>query len=221
GQPPRYHRNDAMPTLQTIILAVYFIVIFGVGLYATRFIDDTTDFLLAGRRLGLVLATATLCATPFGGGFVMGSGEWGFEYGLTGIAYAVGVGLSLVVLGLVAARRMRKLAMFTVPDYLATRYDSELVRFLGALLSLVAIIGIIGAQVWAARSALSIIGLDPTWAAIAATLLFIVYTAMSGLWGVTLTDAVQLAIIFIGVPIAAFMALGETGGFAGIRDGIE
>src|SRR5699024_909959 len=152
---------------------------------------------------------------------VMGSGEWGFEYGLTGIAYAAGVGLSLVVLGLVAARRMRELAMFTVPDYLDLRYDSKLVRFLGALLSLVAIIGIIGAQVWAAQGALSIIGLDPTRAAIAATALFIVYTALSGLWGVTLTDAVQLAIIFIGVPIAAFMALGETGGFAGIRDGIE
>ncbi len=210
-----------MPTLQAIILAIYFIVIFGVGVYATRFIDDTTDFLLAGRRLGLVLATATLCATHFGGGFVMGSGEWGFDYGLTGIAYATGVGLSLVVLGLVAARRMRGLAMFTVPDYLALRYHSNVVRVLASLLSLVAIVGIIGAQVWAAQGALSIIGLDPTWAAIAATGLFIVYTALSGLWGVTLTDAVQLAIIFIGVPIAAFMALGEVGGFAGIREGIE
>ncbi|HSH27246.1 MAG TPA: sodium:solute symporter family protein [Wenzhouxiangella sp.] len=210
-----------MPTLQAIILAIYFIVIFGVGVYATRFIDDTTDFLLAGRRLGLVLATATLCATHFGGGFVMGSGEWGFDYGLTGIAYATGVGLSLVVLGLVAARRMRGLAMFTVPDYLALRYHSNVVRVLASLLSLVAIVGIIGAQVWAAQGALSIIGLDPTWAAIAATGLFIVYTALSGLWGVTLTDAVQLAIIFIGVPIAAFMALGEVGGFAGIRAGIE
>lgn len=210
-----------MPTLQVIILAVYFIGIFGVGVYATRFIDDTTDFLLAGRRLGLLLATATLCATHFGGGFVMGSGEWGFDYGLTGIAYATGVGLSLVVLGLVAARRMRSLAMFTVPDYLALRYHSNVVRVLSSLLSLVAIIGIIGAQVWAAQGALSIIGLDPTWAAIAATGLFIVYTALSGLWGVTLTDAVQLAIIFVGVPIAAFMALGEVGGFEGIRQGIE
>src|SRR5699024_7917809 len=152
---------------------------------------------------------------------VMGSGEWGFEYGLTGIAYAIGVGLSLVVLGLVAARQMRKLAMFTVPDYLALRYHSNVVRVLGSLLSLVAIIGIIGAQVWAAQGALSIIGLDPTWAAIAATGLFIVYTALSGLWGVTLTDAVQLAIIFIGVPIAAFMALSEAGGFPGIRAGID
>ncbi|NBB92788.1 MAG: sodium:solute symporter family protein [Gammaproteobacteria bacterium] len=210
-----------MPDLPLIILAAYFLVIFGVGVYATRFIGDTTDFLLAGRRLGLPLATATLCATHFGGGFVMGSGEWGFEHGLTGIAYAAGVGLSLVVLGLVAARRMRRLAMFTVPDYLGLRYGSEAVRLLGSLLSLVAIVGIIGAQVWAAQGALSIVGLDPTWAAIAATLLFIVYTALSGLWGVTLTDAVQLAIVFIGVPVAAVMAVNEAGGMTGIRAGID
>ncbi|WP_376695160.1 hypothetical protein [Wenzhouxiangella sp. EGI_FJ10305] len=97
-----------MPNLQVILLALNFVVIIGVGVYATRYIDDTTDFLLVGRRLGLLLATATLCATHFGGGFVMGSGEWGFDYGLTGIAYAAaGVGLSLVVLRLVAARPVR------------------------------------------------------------------------------------------------------------------
>lgn len=206
-----------MPSLQLVVLIVYFVGLFGVGLYATRFIGSNTDFLLAGRRLGPVLATATLCATHFGGGFVLGSGEWGFTHGMTGIAYAAGVGLSLVLLGFVAARKMRRLAMFTVPDYLELRYNSKLARLLGTLLSLVAIVGIIGAQVWAAQGALSILGVDPTWAAVAATLMFIVYTAMSGLWGVTLTDAVQLAIIFIGVPIAAVLAVGEAGGFEGIR----
>jgi len=210
-----------MVSTQLVVLAVYFVVIFGVGVYAARFVDDHTDFLLAGRRLGLGLATATLCATHFGGGFVMGSGEWGFEHGMTGIAYAAGVGLSLIVLGLVAARRMRRLAQFTVPDYLALRYRSDAVRLLGTLLSLIAIIGIIGAQVWAAQGALSVLGIDPTRAAVAATLLFIVYTAMSGLWGVTLTDAVQLAIVFVGVPIAALLALGEAGGLDGIRIAID
>jgi SSS family solute:Na+ symporter len=209
-----------MPSVQIVVLSIYFLLVFGVGVYASRFIGNTTDFLLAGRRLGLALATATLCATHFGGGFVLGSGEWGFDYGMTGIAYAAGVGLSLVALGLVAARRMRTLALFTVPDYLAHRYRSQTVRVLGTLLSLVAIIGIIGAQVWAAQGALSIIGLDPTRAAVAATVLFIVYTALSGLWGVTLTDAVQLAIIFIGVPVAAVLAVGEAGGLAGIRESI-
>ena len=208
-------------SLQLIVLIVYFAGLMAVGVYATRFIGSNTDFLLAGRRLGPVLATAALCATHFGGGFVLGSGEWGFEHGLTGIAYAGGVGLSLVLLGFVAARKMRRLAMFTVPDYLEIRYRSKTVRLLGALLSLIAIVGIIGAQVWAAQGALSILGVDPVWAAAIATLMFIAYTALSGLWGVTLTDAVQLAIIFVGVPIAAVLALGEAGGFEGIRIAIE
>ncbi len=214
-------RSRFAMSLQLTVLAVYFIGLLAVGVYAARLIGSNTDFLLAGRRLGPVLATATLCATHFGGGFVLGSGEWGFEHGLTGIAYAGGVGLSLVLLGFVAARRMRRLAMFTVPDYLEIRYRSKAARLLGTLLSLVAIVGIIGAQVWAAQGALSILGVDPTWAAVAATLMFIVYTALSGLWGVTLTDAVQLAIIFVGVPIAALLALGEAGGFDGIRIAIQ
>lgn len=208
-------------SLQLIVLIAYFSGLFAVGLYATRFIGSNTDFLLAGRRLGPVLATAALCATHFGGGFVLGSGEWGFQHGMTGVAYAVGVGLSLVLLGLVAAKKMRRLAMFTVPDYLEIRYNSKLARLLGTLLSLVAIVGIIGAQVWAAQSALTVLGIHPTWAAVAATLMFIVYTAMAGLWGVTLTDALQLAIIFIGVPIAAVLAVGEAGGFEGIRIAID
>ena len=207
-----------MEPSQLIIVGLYFALIFGVGIYATRFVKDSTDFLLAGRRLGLVLATAALAATHFGGGFVVGTGEWGYTYGLTGMAYAVGVGLALLVLAIVAAKRMRRLGLVTVPDYLEHRYNSKTARLLGALLSLVAIIGILGAQVWASQGALSILGIDPVTAAVIATLVFIVYTAASGLWGVTLTDAVQLAIIFVGIPVAAVMGLQSAGGFEGIRE---
>jgi solute:Na+ symporter, SSS family len=210
-----------MQTPQLVIVAAYFAVIFGVGLYATRFVRDSTDFLLAGRRLGVLLAAAALAATHFGGGFVVGTGEWGFRYGLTGMAYAVGTGASLLVLAAMAARRMRQLGLVTVPDFLEARYGSRIVRALGAVLSLAAIIGILGAQVWASQGALSILGIDPTAAAVGATILFIVYTAASGLWGVTLTDAVQLAIIFIGIPVAAIFGLREAGGFEGIRAALE
>lgn len=209
-----------MQASQLIIIGLYFALIFGVGLYATRFVTDATDFLLAGRRLGLVLATAALAATHFGGGFVVGTGAWGYTYGLIGMAYAVGVGLALLILAVVAARRMRQLGLVTVPDYLEHRYQSKAARALGALLSLVAIIGILGAQVWASQGALSILGVDPVTGAIIATAVFIVYTAASGLWGVTLTDAVQLVIIFVGIPVAAIMGLQAVGGFDGIRESL-
>ncbi len=206
-----------MSDLQVFVVLGYLALIFAIGIWATRFVKDTEDFLLAGRRLGLVLATAALAATHFGGGFVIGTGAWAYQYGLSGIAYALGVGLSLLLLALVAAGRMRRLGLVTVPDYLAHRYQSKAARVMGAGLSLLAIIGILGAQVWASQGALSLLGLDPTTAAVVASVAFIIYTAASGLWGATLTDVVQLAVIFVGIPWVAFGGLEAVGGWSGLE----
>ncbi len=205
-----------MTAPQVWLVLGYLAAIFAVGVWAKRFVQTTDDFLLAGRRLGWVLATAALAATHFGGGFVIGTGAWAYEYGLSGIAYALGVGLSLLMLAVVAAGRMRRLGLMTVPDYLAHRYQSNTVRLLGASLSLLAIVGILGAQVWASQGALSLLGVDPTTAAVVASVAFIIYTAASGLWGATLTDVIQLLVIFVGIPWVALGGLDAVGGFSGL-----
>ena len=206
-----------MSDFQAWVVLGYLVLVFVVGVWATRFVKSSDDYLLAGRRLGWALATAALAATHFGGGFVVGTGAWAYQYGLSGVAYALGVGLSLLVLAVVAAGRMRRLGLVTVPDYLEHRYQSKAVRMLGAALSLFAIIGILGAQVWASQGALSLLGVDPTKAAVIAALGFIIYTAASGLWGATLTDIVQLAVIFIGIPLVALGGLQAAGGWAGME----
>ncbi|MEW6663063.1 MAG: sodium:solute symporter family protein [Bacillota bacterium] len=206
--------------VQITVVVLYLVVVFAIGVLASRMIKDATDFLLAGRRLGLLLATATLAATHFGGGFVMGVGQDGFRFGISGFAFAIGTGLGLIALGLVAAMPLRKLRLFTVPDYLELRYNSKLVRLLGTALSLVAIVGIIAAQVGASKGALSIFGISPLVGAVIATLLFIAYTTFSGMWGVTLTDGVQLLIILIGLPVAAIAGVSHAGGWAAMQASI-
>lgn len=205
-----------MTQMQTLLVLIYLLAILVVGLWATRFVKTNDDFLLAGRRLGWVLATAALAATHFGGGFVIGTGAWAYQYGFSGIAYALGVGLSLLILAWVAAGRMRRLGLVTVPDFLDHRYNSKLVRLIGAILSLLAIIGILGAQVWASQGALSLLGMDPTTAAIVASAGFILYTMASGLWGATLTDVVQLAVIFVGIPLVAWGGIEAVGGIGAL-----
>ncbi|MEW6661151.1 MAG: sodium:solute symporter family protein [Bacillota bacterium] len=206
--------------VQITVVVLYLVVVFAVGVFASRMIKDATDFLLAGRRLGLLLATATLAATHFGGGFVMGGGQDGFRFGLSGFAFAIGTGLGLITLGLVSAMPLRKLRLYTVPDYLELRYNSKFVRLLGTLLSLVAIVGIIAAQVGASKGALSIFGISPQAGAVIAMLLFIAYTTFSGMWGVTLTDGVQLLIILIGLPVAAIAGINHAGGWAAMQASI-
>ncbi|MFA4718866.1 hypothetical protein [Pyrococcus kukulkanii] len=45
------------------------VAMLGISVYARKYIKTSTDFLVAGRRLNLVLTTATLAATHYGGGF--------------------------------------------------------------------------------------------------------------------------------------------------------
>jgi len=206
-----------MEPLPLTIIVLYLVAVVAVGFAASRLVRSTSDFLLAGRRLGAPLVVVGLAATHFGGGFVLGVGEDSWTHGLSGIAFAVGTAAGLIALGLVAARRMRELALYTVADYLAQRYDSQLVRGLGAALSLVAVTGILAAQVGATSGALGIIGLAPETGAVVAVLLFIAYTVFAGIWGVTLTDALQIIVILIGLPIAAGLALNEVGGLSGLQ----
>jgi len=200
------------------IIALYMLVMLLIGWWASKYyIKGMTDFLLAGRRLGIWLGAATLAATHFGGGAVMGGGEYGFKYGISGAWYGVSCGIGLLFL-ILTAEKFRALALYTVPDYLEERYGGKAIRLLGALLSIVALIGILAAQVLSARSALSIIGLkEDTLGAIIVTLVFIIYTTTGGLWAVTLTDFIQIILASIGVIIGAAIVLAKTGGFAGLQ----
>lgn len=205
--------------LTTII--IYMIVLLAVGYWANRQISDMSDFLLAGRRLGLLLTAGALAATHFGGGMVMGGGEYGFIHGLSGAWYGISCGIGLIFLAFLTAGKFRNLSFYTVPDYLEHRYGSKTLRALGALLSLIALVGILAAQVLSARGALAILGFEGNTGAIIATLIFIIYTALGGLWAATITDFIQVIIAGVGVIVAAALVMGDTGGFAGMQEMIN
>jgi len=203
--------------MMLLIVGIYLALLLGIGWWCHRTrISGMTDFLLAGRRLGVFLCAAAMAATHFGGGALMGGASYGFRHGLSGAWYGISTGIGLLLLALFTAGRFRTLGLYTVPDYLATRYGGGIVRPLGAILSLVALVGILAAQVNAARGAFGIIGIDAQTAAIIATLVFITYTAFGGLWAATISDLVQIAIAGVGVVIAAIAVVVRADGIDGL-----
>ncbi|MGO1398309.1 MAG: sodium:solute symporter family protein [Brevibacterium yomogidense] len=204
-------------TIMTLIIIAYLVIVAVIGLAGTKLIKGSDDFMLAGRKLGPFMVIAGLTATHIGGGAVMGVSEDSYVYGVSGVAYSVGTALGLILLGVLSAERLRSLSLRTITDYLALRYNSKMVRGLASGLSIIAVTGIVAAQVNAAGGALAILGIDPTIGAIVAVLLFIAYTVFAGMWGVALTDAVQVIIVVIGVPIAAIAGLRAAGGLDGLR----
>ena len=199
------------------IVVIYMLAMLAIGWWSSKYyIKGMTDFLLAGRRLGVLMCAGTLAATHFGGGMVMGGSEYGFLYGWSGAWYGVSCGIGILLLAFTTAGKFRNLALYTVPDYLEQRYGGKTIRVLGALLSLVALIGILAAMVLSARGALGILGITGNVGAILATLVFIAYTALGGLWAATITDAVQLIIAIFGVVLAAILVVTQSGGMAAL-----
>lgn len=91
---------------------------------------------------------------------------------------------------------MRDLALFTVPDYLMKRYNNSFLRVASAILSLVALVGILAAQVGAASKIFELLGFgSTTTSAVLASLIFIIYTAVGGLWAAV---TAQLKVINVG-----------------------
>ncbi|UQZ91374.1 sodium:solute symporter (plasmid) [Deltaproteobacteria bacterium Smac51] len=195
-----------------VVLIVYFLLMLGVGIWANRFNNDVDDFLLAGRRLGIVFASFALAATYFGGGFVIGIGQMAYEKGLVAWWNGIAGGLGLILVALVACR-MRDMALYTVPDFLSKRFGSTGLATVASVLSLVALVGILAGQVSAARNVFAALGMDPVIGGFVAAVIFVVYTSIGGLWAATLTDFIQMIIAGIGCVAAALIVINNTGGW--------
>lgn len=207
--------------MELIIIALYLIAIFGVGIYCNKFNNNIDDYLLAGRRLGVGLTTFTLVATYFGGGYVIGTGGEAYTTGLSAywspVAGAVGILAVCLIL-----KKMEGMSVCTVTEIMENRYNSPLLRLLTTILSLLALIGILAGQVTSAGSVLASLGVgSTTTCAIIVAVFFIGFTAFGGLWAVTVTDFIQIIIAGVGLIAATIFVVVKSGGWGVIAAQIQ
>lgn len=199
-----------------IAMIVFYGLIFFLGAYAATLQknNDTTDILLAGRSIPLLIGVFTMSATWIGGGYINGSAEYTAspDYGLVWVQAPWGYALSLIIGGLFFARKMRRYQFNTMLDPLARRFGKRMaaVLFLPALSGEIfwtaAILTALGTTFG------TILGLETQSAIIISALIAIAYTALGGLWAVALTDIAQLILLVVGLIIVVPFTLQYVGG---------
>ena len=174
--------------------------------------QDDTDIMLAGRKLPLWLAIITMSATWIGGGYINGTAEATYAQGLVWVQPPWGYALSLMLGGLLFARKMRRYGFRTMLDPLAQRFGTKC----SALLFLPALTGEIfwsAAILVALGSTFSaVLGLGFEISIILSAFIIIVYTMLGGLWAVALTDVIQLGLLLLGLLITLPFCLEAVGG---------
>ena len=196
------------------VMILFYVLIFYAGSYASTLGKGNalSNLMLADRSMPLLLAIFTMSATWIGGGYINGTAEYAASQGLVWVQAPWGYALSLIIGGLLFARRMRRYRFRTMLDPLERRYGKQA----AALFFLPALTGEIfwtGAILTALGTTFgAVFGLDTVPAIIISALVAIAYTAMGGLWSVALTDFIQLILLLLGLFLVVPFALQNVGG---------
>ncbi len=193
----------------TAVVIIYLILVVIIGTTVSKRVKVASDFLIAGRNLGLPLTTATLAAVQLGAGVILGGSELGAGSGIwPGMWYGIGCGGGLILAGLLVASKLRKRGGFVPLDFFADRYgEMKLVRIWGWLSNIPSLLGIFVVQIMAAGSILSIFGFDAASGIIIIAVVILLYSIRGGMWGVVAVDFAQICIIMIGIPLVAVVTI--------------
>lgn len=196
-------------------VAIYIAIMAGVAIYASKRTHSSTEFVLAGRSLGLGLCTTTIMATWFGGGMLMGGSGAAYEDGMLGvIADPFGATLCLLLIGLFFVRIFRRLKFFSFIEFVEQRFGrlATIVTSAGALLS--SVFWVAGMLVAFGLIFESLTGTPLEVGIVGGAVVVIAYTSLGGMLAVALTDFVQMTIVAAGMVVLFVVVLNDAGGWS-------
>src|SRR6266852_743726 len=194
---------------------IYWIISVAIGLYAARWVHNTRDFAVAGRRMPMYIVTATVFATWFGSETVLGIPATFIKDGFSGvIADPFGSSLCRILVGLFFERPLSRMNLLTIGDYYRKRY-SRPVEMLTTLCIVISYLGWVGAQIKALGLVFNVVSdgalSQPAGMIIGASTV-LVYTMLGGMFSVAITDFIQMIIIVLGMLYIGWEVSGLAGG---------
>ena len=210
-------------TIDYAIVAAYFALIIGMGIYFGRKAKRSMlDYFLSRRSMPWWLAGTAMVATTFSADTPLAVTEMVVNHGVAGNWLwwsMLGSGMLTVFF---FARLWRRAEVVTDVELTELRYSGKPAAFLrgfrAAYLGLIANIIVMGwVNLGMAKVLQGTLGISNHGALFACLFIVFAYTVYSGYWGVATTHGVQYLFEMGGAIILAVVALGAVGGVAMLK----
>lgn len=211
-------------TATFIILAIYIMIMVGIGIYTSKRTKSSDDFMLGGRSVGSWLTAFSYGTTYFSAVVFIGyAGQFGWMYG----ASAAWVGIGNAIIGslipfFLIGRRTRlmtnHLGARTMPEFFEHRFDSKTLKTVSAAIVFIFLIPYT-ASVYNGLSRLFGMAFDlgengSTYIIIAMAILSAAYVTLGGYKATALNDFFQGIIMLIGIATVVVLTVQEKNGLS-------
>ncbi|MBR4615957.1 MAG: sodium transporter, partial [Kiritimatiellae bacterium] len=111
-----------LSTLDIAVIALYFVVVLGVGLFMGRFVKSSGDFFSGGKRVPWWMGAISSCMAMISCFVFIAYAQIGYEDGLVGVTIFWSAAVAILGGTFIFARRWQRANLATPIEYLERRY---------------------------------------------------------------------------------------------------
>lgn len=215
--------------LITITFAAYVLVLLFIGWRAHTRMQDLSDYILGGRRLGRWVTALSAGASDMSGWLLLGLPGYAYAAGFEAWWLAGGLAVGTYANWRLVAAPLRRQShalgdALTLPAYLENRFAdrSRVLRLLAAALILLFFLFYTASGLVAGGKLFEqVFGLPYAWAVSIGAIVIILYTLLGGFVAVSWTDLFQALLMVAALMIVPLVALALQGGFEPALQAVE
>jgi solute:Na+ symporter, SSS family len=203
-------------------LLFYSVFLMALGIYISRRVKNSSDFLVAGRNLGPGRLFATFLAANIGAGSTVGATGLGYRFGLSAWWWVGSASIGTLVLSQILGPKLWTIAkangLATLQDFLEFRYGKA-VKAIIAVLFWFGAMAILAGQLIAISSILNTVAGIPKWeGCLIGGAVAIVYCTAGGLMASAFVNMFELAVTMSGLLLAVPFAIHAVGGWQHLHE---
>ncbi|HET7001929.1 MAG TPA: sodium/solute symporter [Puia sp.] len=194
-----------------LVFFVYFIVVFAYGYYVYRrkksVITDSKDFFLAEGSLTWWAIGASLIASNISAEHFIGMSGSGYALGLAISTYEWMAAATLIIVAVFILPIYLRNKIFTMPQFLATRYSQQVSTLMAIFWLLVYVFVNLTSIIYLGALAItSISDISFGWS-VAGLSVFSIIVTLGGMKVIGYTDVIQVLVLLIGGLVTTYLAL--------------
>ena len=211
--------HDSLVLVDYVVIALYALLLLGIGFFASYRQRKSEDLFLGGRSLSWPNVGLSIFGTNIGPTFLIATCGAGYTTGTVTANFEWMAALFLFLLGIVFVPYYMNTRISTIPEFMLNRYGRRCYGFMSWYALLSTVVLWLGGTLFAGGALLAQI---MHWPLLTSVLVLAViatsFTMAGGLVAVVVTDSFQSILMIVGAGILSYIGFREVGGLDAVRD---